>query len=32
LIVWALAQCRGDEHRSLGTPERILSEYYEDLI
>jgi len=26
-IVWALAQSRGDGHRSLVTPERILSEY-----
>jgi len=29
---WALAQSRGDGHRSLVTPERILSEYNEDLI
>jgi len=28
----ALAQSRGDGHRSLVTPERVLSEYYEDLI
>jgi len=32
LIVWALAQSRGDGHRSLVTPERVLSEYNEDLI
>jgi len=32
LIVWALAQSRGDRHRSLMTPERVLSEYNEDLI
>jgi len=32
LIVWALAQSRGDENRSLVTPERVLSEYNEDLI
>jgi len=32
LIVWALAQSRGDGHRSLATPERVLSEYNEDLI
>jgi len=25
--VWALAQSRGDGHRSLVTPERVLSEY-----
>jgi len=30
--VWALAQSRGDGHRSLVTPERVLSEYNEDLI
>jgi len=30
--VWALAQRRGDGHRSLVTPERVLSEYNEDLI
>jgi len=27
LIVWALAQSRRDGHRSLVTPERVLSEY-----
>jgi len=32
LDVWALAQCRGDGHRSLVTSERVLSEYNEDLI
>jgi len=32
LIVWALAQSRGDRHRSLVTSERVLSEYNEDLI
>jgi len=32
LIVWALAQRRGDRHRSLVTPERVLSEYNKDLI
>jgi len=32
LIVWALAQSRGDGHRSLVTPERVLSEYNKDLI
>jgi len=32
LIVWALAQSRVDGHRSLVTPERVLSEYNEDLI
>jgi len=32
LIVWALAQCRGDGHRSVVTPERVLSEYNKDLI
>jgi len=32
LIVWALAQSRGDGYRSLVTPERVLSEYNEDLI
>jgi len=31
LNVWALAQSRGDGHRSLVTPERILSEYNKDL-
>jgi len=30
--VWSLAHSRGDGHRSLVTPERILSEYNEDLI
>jgi len=30
--VWALAQSCGDGHRSLVTPERVLSEYNEDLI
>jgi len=32
LNVWALAQSRGDGHRSFVTPERVLSEYNEDLI
>jgi len=32
VIVWALAQSREDGHRSLVTPERVLSEYNEDLI
>jgi len=32
LDVWALARSRGDGHRSLVTPERVLSEYNEDLI
>jgi len=32
LILWALAQSRGDGHRSLVTLERVLSEYNEDLI
>jgi len=32
LIVWALAQSREDVHRLLVTPERVLSEYNEDLI
>jgi len=32
LDVWALTQSRGDGHRSLITPERVLSEYHEDLI
>jgi len=32
LIVWALAQSRRDGHRSLVTPDRVLSEYNEDLI
>jgi len=32
LIVWALAQSRGDGHRSLVTPKRVLNEYNEDLI
>jgi len=31
LDVWALAQSRGDGHRSLVTPKRVLSEY-NDLI
>jgi len=30
--VWALTQSRGDEHRLLVTPKRVLSEYNEDLI
>jgi len=30
LIVWALVQSRGDGHRLLVTPERVLSEYNED--
>jgi len=30
--VWALAQSRGDGHRSLVTPERVLSKYNKDLI
>jgi len=32
LDAWALAQSRGDGHRSLGTPEGVISEYNEDLI
>jgi len=32
LDVWALAQSRGDGHRSLVKPERVLSEYNGDLI
>jgi len=32
LIVWDLAQSRGDGHRSLVAPERVLSEYNKDLI
>jgi len=32
LIVWALAQSRGDGHRSLVTPERVFSEYNVYLI
>jgi len=32
LDVWALAQSRGDRHRSFVTPERVLSEYSENLI
>jgi len=32
LMLWALAQSRGDGHRSLVTPERVLSEYNQDLI
>jgi len=31
LIVWALVQSRGDGHRSLVTPERVLNEYNENL-
>jgi len=30
--VWDFAQSRGDGHRSLVTPERVLSEYNEDVI
>jgi len=30
--VWALAQSRGDGHRSLVTPERVLSEYNKGLV
>jgi len=30
--VWALVQSHGDGHRSLVTPERVLSEYNEDLM
>jgi len=30
--VWAMAQSRGDGHRLLVTPERVLNEYKEDLI
>jgi len=30
--VWTLAQSRGDGHRSLMTPERVLSEYNKDLL
>jgi len=30
--VWALAQSRGDGHRSLLTPEKVLSDNKEDLI
>jgi len=30
LIVWVLAQNRGDGHCSLVTPERVLSECHED--
>jgi len=30
--VWTLAQSRGDGHRSIVTPERVLNEYNEDLI
>jgi len=30
--VWTLVQSRGDGHRSLVTPESVLSEYIEDLI
>jgi len=32
MIVWAMAQSCGDEHRSLVTPERVLSEYNEDFL
>jgi len=32
LIAWALAQSRGYGYRSLVTPERVLSEYNENLI
>jgi len=32
LDVWALARNRVDGHRSLVTPERVLSEYNKDLI
>jgi len=32
LGVWALAQSRGVRHRLLVNPERVLSEYNEDLI
>jgi len=32
LIVWTLAQSRGDGHRLLVTPEKVLSEHNEDLI
>jgi len=32
LNAWALAQSRGDGHHSLVIPERVLSEYNEDLI
>jgi len=31
-LAWALSQSRGDGHRPLVTPERVLSEYNEDLI
>jgi len=30
--VWSLVQSRGVGHRSLVTPERVLSEYNEDFI
>jgi len=30
--MWALTQSRGDGNRLLVTPERVLSEYNEDLI
>jgi len=30
--VWALAQSHGDKYCSLVTPERVLSEYNENLI
>jgi len=32
LTVWALAQSRGDGHRSLVTPKRVLCEYNKHLI
>jgi len=32
LDICALAQSRGGGHRSLVTPERVISEYNEDLI
>jgi len=32
LIVWALAQSYGDGHRSLVTPQKVLSEYNEDFL
>jgi len=30
--VWTLAQSRGDGHRSLVTPKRVLNEHNEDLM
>jgi len=30
--VWVLVQSRGDGHRSLVAPKRVLSEYNEDLM